>query len=208
MDEFSDEESDLLAELLFVERDVQKIIATLKTLRSAMLLSYCEGFEGWQDLSPLLAALDSPQCDRATGLLIYWLSDPTQFAGKVAVPEHEAQNFALYKKAEEKLLANAFPLRKIKFAPLSDMWYPASYWQSVRRNTHIPKKLKPKIPEDGLVSEWIRFKNLPTVPGEKCRNRSCNECRIDNGVFCRTHHFEMIFGQPPPHLPREETEPS
>ncbi len=50
---------------------------------------------------------------------------------------------------------------------------------------------------DGLRQRWFVFKHFETVVGEKCRNPACDEDRIHNGVFCRAHHYEMIFGQPP-----------
>jgi hypothetical protein len=51
---------------------------------------------------------------------------------------------------------------------------------------------------DGLRQQWFVFKHFETVAGEKCRKSECAEDRIHNGVFCRAHHYEMIFGQPPP----------
>ena len=51
---------------------------------------------------------------------------------------------------------------------------------------------------DGLRQRWFNFKDLDTVRGERCRKSDCNEDRIQFGVFCRAHHYEMIYGQPPP----------
>lgn len=30
------------------------------------------------------------------------------------------------------------------------------------------------------------------VPGEICKNKSCNDLRIQYSAFCRMHHFEMV----------------
>jgi len=51
---------------------------------------------------------------------------------------------------------------------------------------------------DGMRQQWFLFKHFETVAGERCRKPNCGEDRIHNGVNCRAHHFEMIFGQPPP----------
>lgn len=51
---------------------------------------------------------------------------------------------------------------------------------------------------DGLRQQWFVFQQFETVAGEQCRRPACTEERIRNGVFCRAHHYEMIFGQPPP----------
>lgn len=55
---------------------------------------------------------------------------------------------------------------------------------------------------DGLRQQWFVFKRFETVAGEPCRKPDCGEDRIHNGVFCRAHHYEMIFGQPPPTQPK------
>lgn len=52
--------------------------------------------------------------------------------------------------------------------------------------------------ESGLRQKWFLFKTFETVANEKCRKAECEEDRIRNGVYCRAHHFEMIFGQRPP----------
>jgi hypothetical protein len=49
-----------------------------------------------------------------------------------------------------------------------------------------------------LGQQWSEFKNFETVAGEPCRKPDCGEDRIHNGVYCRAHHYEMTFGQPPP----------
>ncbi len=51
---------------------------------------------------------------------------------------------------------------------------------------------------DGLRQQWFAFQHFETVAGEQCRRPACTEDRIRNGVFCRAHHYEMIFGQQPP----------
>ena len=203
MDELSDEENDLLAELQS-EEDVERVVASVRPLRPWMLHCYCLDIEKMDDLSPLFAALTSLHCDRGTGTLIYWMSDPNQFAGKDSVAEQDLQQFELYKKAEASLLSNSFATRKIKFDPISEMWYDKAYWQAVRRNPHIPNKLKPKIAANDLLPEWSLFRTLETVPGEKCRKSGCVDERVKLSVFCRKHHFEMIFKQPPPNIEDSE----
>jgi hypothetical protein len=51
---------------------------------------------------------------------------------------------------------------------------------------------------EGLRQRWFEFKQFETIVGEKCRKPACSKERIHNGVYCRAHHYEMIFGQPPP----------
>lgn len=51
---------------------------------------------------------------------------------------------------------------------------------------------------DGRRQQWFVFQQFETFAGEKCRRPACTEDRIRNGVFCCAHHYEMIFGQPPP----------
>jgi hypothetical protein len=59
---------------------------------------------------------------------------------------------------------------------------------------------------DGLRQQWFLFKHFETVEGEPCRKPDCGEDRIHNGVHCRAHHDEMIFGQPPPNATEQRDE--
>ncbi len=51
---------------------------------------------------------------------------------------------------------------------------------------------------DGMRQRWFVFKHFQTVAGEKCRKFNCGDDRVQDAVFCAAHHFEMIYGQPPP----------
>ena len=81
------------------------------------------------------------------------------------------------------------------------MGYDMAYWQAVRASKHIPTKLKPKIDVVDLLPQWRLFQTFETIAGVKCRNAGCSEDRVKISVYCRAHHFEMIFKQKPPTPP-------
>ncbi len=199
-DELTDEESDYLAQLTTVETRVAHIVESVRQMPAKLLRAFCLYYEG-RNVEPFLAALESEQCDRATATIIYWSSDPLRFAGKQTTAHDEASDFELYKLAEARLLTGNFPRSRFKFDPVSEMGYDTAYWQAVRESEHIPAKLKPKIEVVDLLPQWRLFQTFETIPGVKCRDAVCAEDRIKNTVYCRTHHFEMIFKQKPPTLP-------
>ena len=47
-------------------------------------------------------------------------------------------------------------------------------------------------------TRWAALKQTETIDGQSCKTNNCENNRIKLGVFCPRHHFEMLYGSPPP----------
>ena len=48
---------------------------------------------------------------------------------------------------------------------------------------------------------WLVMEHAETAHGETCQRAGCDEDRIVRGVLCPAHHYEMVYGEPPPPMP-------
>lgn len=141
--QLTDDERDLVEHLTEIEEDENAVLDVIPNLSSAALHSFCCHYNWDSDLAPLSLALDQPQCDRATALAIYWLSEPDAWAGQTSVKDWQQETFDIFKKAENCLLADNFAERNIDFDIRHEMGGIDAYWDSVAENAHIPQILKP-----------------------------------------------------------------
>ena len=47
-------------------------------------------------------------------------------------------------------------------------------------------------------SKWLAIQKFQTVDEQCCKRENCRNFRINHGVFCPEHHYEMLYGNPPP----------
>jgi len=56
-----------------------------------------------------------------------------------------------------------------------------------------------QIDENDLPRKrWLTVRHFDTISGTVCKTAKCNNERIESGVFCPAHHYEMLYGTPPP----------
>lgn len=166
--QLTDDERDLVEHLTETEDDEDVVLDAIPTLGPAALHAFCCRFNWDSDLKPLSLALDQPQCDRATALAIYWLSEPDAWAGRASVNDWEQGTFSVFKKAEARLLADDFSERDIEFDIRREMGGVDTYWDGIADNTHIPESLKPPRVNhptfDGTpVEDALRDRVLETI---------------------------------------------
>ncbi|MCC9603347.1 DUF4274 domain-containing protein [Stieleria sp. JC731] len=153
----TEEERNYVAQLVEVEADEDAVMAAVPKLSPAALHEFCCLFNWDSGIRVLSLALDQPHCDRATALAIYWNSEPNTWAGRSEVKDRERDTFAVYQKAERRLITDDFIERDIEFNIREEIGGIDQYWISVAANPNIPAELKPPIvvtpPFDGSPCE-------------------------------------------------------
>lgn len=59
-------------------------------------------------------------------------------------------------------------------------------------------KVPYEVIDDRLIKAWASMKGSKTLADTKCRISNCANGRVEFGIYCPLHHFEMIYRQAPP----------
>ena len=51
---------------------------------------------------------------------------------------------------------------------------------------------------DLAQKRWFSVKHFDRIPGLACKRPMCNNDRVQYGVLCPAHHYEMLYGDTPP----------
>ncbi len=109
--------------LLYECEEDESFTETLTRVESSSELHAIARQMNWGDgFDRLSAVLEHPLCDRGTGLMIYWLGEPTYFADFKSDDEVPAVNQALKRfldRIETQLTTGHFNTNTIRFDPMA-----------------------------------------------------------------------------------------
>ena len=138
------------------------------------LHAYAQTYNWDYGFGGLYRIINSPECDKGTALLIYWLSAPRyfcQYEDRSQIPGHGLGNYDFVKKVEENYLSGFYQNSEILFNPQWDRTTISSSgydwtkeYQDEKQKNVIPESMEQPSKKD---PEWEEIKRTGTLTGSK-----------------------------------------